>query len=280
MYPVRFQPYLRFIIMKINYLLSIVVILSSNVWAYGPSSPQWRVVNDTVMGGVSSSSATPLERGVVRFAGLLSLENNGGFASIRADSSEFAFSEDGDLILQVRGDGRTYTVDLRTGERQGAFSYKQAFRTRAGEIMQIRLPLRDFQPTAFGRSMPLAGPLNPSRVMSFGFMLADKKSGPFRLDVLSVRFDPTPAPQVSGPAGLIDLAIHEGVPLFNRGDEDACAAVYRTAAQALMVMGPDALPEGVHHQLQTDMAKMTESMTANEEAWALRRALDRARAQM
>jgi monofunctional biosynthetic peptidoglycan transglycosylase len=117
---------------------------------------------------------------VIRFAGILSLENNGGFASIRADSPEFAFDQDGQIVLQVRGDGRAYTLDLRTARRQGAFSYKQAFQTKAGEVTEISLPLSRFRPTAFGRQMPAATPLDPAKVVSLGFMLADGQPDPFR----------------------------------------------------------------------------------------------------
>lgn len=44
----------------------------------------WRPLHDGVMGGVSSGSAAATADGA-RFDGRLSLENNGGFASFRAD---------------------------------------------------------------------------------------------------------------------------------------------------------------------------------------------------
>lgn len=46
-----------------------------SLYAYGPESPVWRAVNDGVMGGISSGSAVPLEKGLIRFAGILSLVN-------------------------------------------------------------------------------------------------------------------------------------------------------------------------------------------------------------
>ncbi|MEL0037316.1 MAG: CIA30 family protein, partial [Gammaproteobacteria bacterium] len=46
----------------------------------------WMIVNDTVMGGRSQANLSLVEGEdeVFRFDGLLSLENNGGFASSRA----------------------------------------------------------------------------------------------------------------------------------------------------------------------------------------------------
>jgi monofunctional biosynthetic peptidoglycan transglycosylase len=160
--------------------------------AHGPDTPNWWAVNDGVMGGISTGAAIPLDGGVIRFAGILSLENRGGFASIRADSPAFAFEGEGTLILEVIGDGRSYTIDLRTRARQGAFSYKQGFETTAGERTTHRLPLSAFRATAYGRRMPLALPLNPAKVMSLGFMLYDGTPGPFRLDILSITFEPAP----------------------------------------------------------------------------------------
>ena len=51
----------------------------------GWSERDWVVVNDTVMGGVSSSSVEAHNEEGVVFKGFLSLENNGGFTSARLD---------------------------------------------------------------------------------------------------------------------------------------------------------------------------------------------------
>ena len=43
----------------------------------------WGIVNDGVMGGISQSNIYLNEENNIIFAGNVSLENNGGFASIR-----------------------------------------------------------------------------------------------------------------------------------------------------------------------------------------------------
>ena len=48
------------------------------------NSPAWEVVNDDVMGGVSTSQFQLLTNGGAIFSGVVSLENNGGFASVRS----------------------------------------------------------------------------------------------------------------------------------------------------------------------------------------------------
>ncbi len=47
----------------------------------------------------------------------------------------------------------------------------------------VRVPLRDFQATSFGRTLKNASPVDASTVNSVGFLLADKEAGPFKLEV-------------------------------------------------------------------------------------------------
>ncbi|MBM4058506.1 MAG: hypothetical protein FJ275_09770, partial [Planctomycetes bacterium] len=49
----------------------------------GPEAArQWQAVNDGVMGGVSDGRFRITDEGTLQFFGTLSLENNGGFASV------------------------------------------------------------------------------------------------------------------------------------------------------------------------------------------------------
>src|SRR6056297_3090968 len=60
----------------------------------------WEIVNDVVMGGRSSSQAELVNpdsgEGAMRFSGHLSLENNGGFASVRSQPSGSLGLDSGD----------------------------------------------------------------------------------------------------------------------------------------------------------------------------------------
>jgi hypothetical protein len=53
----------------------------------GPeAAQQWQAVNDGVMGGVSDGRFKITDAGTLEFSGTLSLENNGGFASVRTSA--------------------------------------------------------------------------------------------------------------------------------------------------------------------------------------------------
>ena len=65
----------------------------------------WRAVNDSVMGGVSKGGPQFPGDGTMVFAGSLSLENNGGFSSIRTRSKRRDLSGYEALAARIRGNG-------------------------------------------------------------------------------------------------------------------------------------------------------------------------------
>jgi len=144
---------------------------------------QWQSVNDGVMGGVSDGRFRITDQGIMEFFGTLSLENNGGFASVRSKAKALEL-KDGDVIVaRIRGDGRDYYFNLQVPTRRIAFSYRASFKTKADEWQEIKVPLKEFQATSFGRPVRVAGPVEADKVNSIGFLLADKKAGPFKLEV-------------------------------------------------------------------------------------------------
>jgi monofunctional biosynthetic peptidoglycan transglycosylase len=148
---------------------------------------EWFAINDGVMGGVSRSGIRRTEEGTGVFAGLLSLENNGGFASVRVALDHHDFSTCAGLEIRVRGDGRTYQLRLRTDDQFDGIAYRSNFETRGGEWTTTRIPFDQFLPTFRGRTLGHAPPLDTANIHQLAFMLADKKPGPFSLEIDFVR---------------------------------------------------------------------------------------------
>lgn len=146
----------------------------------------WRAVNDGVMGGVSTGSAGITNTGTLLFSGNLSLENNGGFGSIRTNSFEFRLLPSDSFLVRMRGDGRVYSMNLYIRQQLRAFSYRAMLPSIRDEWTETRLPLGQFVATQFGRPVAGAGRVDPAEIASIGFMLADAKQGPFRLEIESV----------------------------------------------------------------------------------------------
>jgi len=143
----------------------------------------WQAVNDGVMGGVSDGRFRISERQTMEFYGILSLENNGGFASVRSRPRKLGLQAGDTLVARVRGDGREYQLNLYTNERMRAYSYRAAAPTRRGEWIEVAIALDRFEATSFGRVIRGAGPVDPPSVTSIGFLLAEKTPGPFALEV-------------------------------------------------------------------------------------------------
>jgi hypothetical protein len=146
----------------------------------------WQVVNDDVMGGISTSSFR-LTNGVALFQGKVSLENNGGFASVRSLPARHDLAGSDAFVVRVRGDGRSYKFTARTDPSFDSAIYQCAFTTKKGEWEEHRLPFKQFMPTFRGRVLAGEPPLDPAKVTSVGFLISDKQAGPFQLEVAWIK---------------------------------------------------------------------------------------------
>ena len=144
---------------------------------------KWNSVNDDVMGGRSEGAFRITRQGTLELYGNLSLENRGGFASVRSKPAKLDLSKTDALVIRFRGDGRTYYCNLHVPTNRIAFSYRAKFDTEAGLWQEVRLPLETFQATWFGRIQPAAPAIDAKNIRSVGFLIAEKKAGPFKLEV-------------------------------------------------------------------------------------------------
>ena len=143
----------------------------------------WRVVNDTVMGGVSASRWTVSPNdGYGIFSGNVSLENYGGFASVRGDTPSGHFGHATEVKLNIKGDGKTYKFCIRTTQMGPSVSYQHDVVT-TGDVQEVVLPLDAFIPRWRGRVVGDALTLNAADISGVGFLISDKQEGPFSLIV-------------------------------------------------------------------------------------------------
>ena len=147
------------------------------------AAKQWQTVNDGVMGGVSEGKFKVTESKMMEFFGTLSLANNGGFASVRSKAKKLDLEKGDTLVAKVKGDGREYTLNLYPNRSRTAFSYRATVQTKKDEWIEVKVSLDEFEATSFGRVVREAGAVKPEEISSVGFLLGDKKAGPFKLDV-------------------------------------------------------------------------------------------------
>lgn len=152
----------------------------------------WHPIDDTVMGGVSASQLRHDATGHAVFTGHVSLENNGGFASVRSQPGALGRQGVVAYLLQVRGDGKRYKLNLRTDDGFDGINYQARLDSPAGIWTRCRIAVADFVPTWRGRSVPDAAPLDASRVRQVGLMIADRQQGRFDLAIESIAVEIAP----------------------------------------------------------------------------------------
>ncbi len=72
----------------------------------------------------------------------------------------------------------------------------------------------------------------------------------------------------------IRLAIERGVPLFNSGNVEACAAVYEIAATTVLDLAGEQLNAGQRQRLERGLREARHADNARSRAWTLRHAFD------
>ncbi len=70
-----------------------------------------------------------------------------------------------------------------------AFSYRATVQTKKDEWIEVKFPLDKFDATSFGRRVKDAGVVDPKEINALGFMLSDKKAGPFKMEIESINVE-------------------------------------------------------------------------------------------
>jgi hypothetical protein len=84
------------------------------------------------------------------------------------------------------------------------------------------------------------------------------------------------APAIRKEAALLAAAIERGVPIFNRGDADSCAAIYEIAVRAVVDLADGSFPAVARSDLKEALATLGEAKDPRDRAWRLRRSMERA----
>ena len=167
----------------INSFILISLIMSNQTkpifsFSSDASLNRWQVINDGVMGGLSKSSLSVTDDGHGQFSGHVSLANNGGFASARLLTDVKCKPDKQNIVLKIKGDGKTYQFRLKNNTDQQE-SYIQEFKTN-GEWQTIKLKISEFSPQFRGKALDLPN-FNFSKIEEVRFLIANKKEEDFEL---------------------------------------------------------------------------------------------------
>lgn len=146
-------------------------------------SPEWSSTNDTVMGGVSKGKAELTKVGM-DFSGHLSLENNGGFASVHT-GVDLDLSDYSGIRLKVLGDGRIYQLRFESDalhRQRWPVNFCGDFETVDGEWTEVFISFSELSQTWRGRRLS-GHSFSKDDIRRIAFMLADGQAGDFALKV-------------------------------------------------------------------------------------------------
>jgi monofunctional biosynthetic peptidoglycan transglycosylase len=144
---------------------------------------KWGITNDDVMGGVSTSKISIGENDVLVFSGNVSLENNGGFASLRSPIDDYDFSDYEGFLLKIKGDGKTYNLSFRSTKYFTGYNYTQKFQTEKDKWQTINLPFNYFKLKYYGREVTDSELPDKSSIKQLSILISDKQQGPFRIEI-------------------------------------------------------------------------------------------------
>jgi len=139
----------------------------------------WIILDDVVMGGESSGTFKLNADGLGVFEGNISLENNGGFSSVRYRFEKTLIIKGyTKIILKIRGDGKKYQFRIKSNSGD-YYSYIAPFLT-SGEWQEIEIPLKDMYPSFRGRTIDQPNFSN-DYIEEITFLIGNKKKEQFKL---------------------------------------------------------------------------------------------------
>ncbi len=144
----------------------------------------WRVVDDVVMGGRSQGDLDINSDGNLDYRGRVSLENNGGFSSIRHEfRKKYPIGDSKSVRLRIKGDGHRYQLRIKH-DRRAYWTYTADIST-TGEWQTIEVPLSTMRAVFRGRRLDISN-FDHQVIAEIGFLIGNKKAQDFRLQVESI----------------------------------------------------------------------------------------------
>ncbi len=152
-----------------------------------PTTANWYVIDDVVMGGRSAGKFSINKDGYGEFSGTVSLENNGGFSSLRCTLKTVAVQPENTIRIRLKGDGNPYQFRVRdVGKRN--YSYTTRFET-TGDWQTLEFRLSELYPVFRGRRLDLPN-FDHTTLEELTFLIGNKKAQEFELVLAAIEVIP------------------------------------------------------------------------------------------
>ncbi len=138
----------------------------------------WRIVDDIVMGGRSLGRFALSPEGFGLFEGHISLDNNGGFSSVRYQFNKINVDANSHMRVKLKGDGKDYQVRIKD-KTNHYYSFIMPFAT-FGKWQDLDIPLKEMYPTFRGRKLDMSN-FSSDGIEEIAFLIGNKKQEDFKL---------------------------------------------------------------------------------------------------
>jgi NADH dehydrogenase [ubiquinone] 1 alpha subcomplex assembly factor 1 len=139
---------------------------------------KWRIVDDSVMGGVSSSEFFVDKEGNGVFRGTVSTENNGGFCMVRHFFEPTSLKEKKVFTIRLKGDGKKYQFRVKS-KVNDYYSYIYEFQT-TNDWQTIEIPINELYASFRGRTLNFPN-YNGDSLEEIAFLIGNKENESFQL---------------------------------------------------------------------------------------------------
>ena len=156
------------------------IILSSSLMV---TPDRWRIVNDGVMGGLSSSTVSVNGSKNIVFRGSVSLDNNGGFASLRSPVKNYNFQGFSGVEIRMKTEGKLYSISMKETSYFSGYFYTASFETKKDEWMVFKIPFGNFKLFYFGKETDSAKKIPLDNIKEISLLIGEKQEGSFETEI-------------------------------------------------------------------------------------------------
>ncbi len=176
-------------ITKIYLLILILFVMKAEAkviydFSLGENSRKWQIVDDGVMGGRSRGVFKVDKYGNGIFSGYISLDNYGGFSSIRLRTKAITVNDHKSIAIRLYGDNKFYQLRIKASQYD-RHVYAKKFFAKDG-WQEIIIPLSAMEPQYRGRRLRMKK-FNSNLIMEIGILIGNKVEEEFLLKIDNIK---------------------------------------------------------------------------------------------
>jgi hypothetical protein len=150
---------------------------------------EWKLLSDNIMGGVTKSKIEYTNNSVL-LSGNISLDNYGGFSSIKTKYKSVDLSKYNGIKIKFKSTNQKFAFTLEDNQDWTQPNYKREFSSKKDDTWEeVIIYFKDFQEIVIGET---TGNMMKSKslknIVRMGIMTYEKKEGPFSLEVDYIEF--------------------------------------------------------------------------------------------